>query len=143
MMYERPLFKPDEFEGGRRGEGLNMSIEEFKKIRDKRVQEWSSTEKLSSEKLEIQENLKRNYQWEDFKHHHLALVAKVLQVEINKRTSKAQEKWICIKPDEQYPETKMHTIPLKHNRRIWLENLQEIGGWHFNLLIFRDEGLEN
>ena len=127
MMYEGPLFKPEEFKGGSRGEGLDIPIEQFKKIREIRLQDWSETEKSlsQSEKLKVEENLKNHYQWEDFKHHHLALVAKVFNVEINIRTSKSQRHWITIKPDEHYPETSIQSIPMKHNKRIWLENLQE------------------
>ena len=68
MMYEGTLFNPGDVERGERGEGLNMSIEEFKKIREARLQEWvNSVKKLSiTERLKFEEALKHHYQWEDF-----------------------------------------------------------------------------
>ena len=128
MMYEGPLFRPEEFEGGKRGEGLNISIEEFKKMREIRLKEWLADGKRVSvsQKMKLEENLKHHYQWEDFKHHHWALIAKVLDVEINIRTSKSQTQWIIIKPDELCPEISIPTIPIKHNNRIWLRIFKKL-----------------
>ena len=89
MMYEGPLFRPEEFEAGAVGEGLNLSIAEFKELKEKRLQDWIKSVKLadrtSFEEIKIKDALKETYQWEDFKHHHWAFVARVLDIEINIR----------------------------------------------------------
>ena len=138
-MIRRTTFKSEDFEGGKKGEGLNKFIKEFKKMKEGRLKAWISSEKnLSiSERHKLKEALKDHYQWEDFKHHHWALVAKILNIEINIRTSRRHKSWISIKPDELCPEISIPTIPMKHNKRIWLENLQEDSGWHYNLDCFK------
>ena len=83
--------------------------------------------------------LKGTYQWEDFKHHHWAFVARVLNIEINLRTSRSQKNWITISPYEFYPKVKIPVTSLKHNKRIYIENLQEAGGWHYNLILYKQD----
>ena len=89
MMFEGPLFIPEDFTGGSRGEGPNLSIPEFKKLRDTKHQEWmSGTIGEPEDEKRMVEALQAHHQWEDLKHHRLAFIAKVLDIEINIRTSK-------------------------------------------------------
>ena len=91
---------------------------------------------------EIIEFLKENCQWEDFKHHHWAFVARVLHIEINIRTSKEQKHWITISPDEFCPHVKIPITPMKNNTKIYVENLQD-GNWHYNLIEYPKHGVMN
>ena len=45
MMFEGPLFKAEEFSSGAYGEGLNLSIEQFKRLRHDRLHKWIHGEK--------------------------------------------------------------------------------------------------
>ena len=53
-----------------------------------------------------------------------------------------QKSWISIGPKELWPEVTIPVTPIKHNRRIYIENLQEDGGWHYNLIVYPEDGYE-
>ena len=66
MLYEGPLFNPEEFEGGKRGEGLNMSIKEFKEVKDARLKDWilnNKNNQTACERQKLEGALKNYYQW--------------------------------------------------------------------------------
>ena len=139
MMYEGALFNPEEFQSGVLGKGLNLSIKEFKKLQQSRQNDWitevQGSSRSKSEESKIKKLLKDTNQWEDWKQQHWAFAARVLNIEINFRTSKSQKNWYTISPYEFYPMVEIPVTPLKHNKRIYIENLQEGGGWHFNLIV--------
>ena len=67
MMYKGPLFHPEEFAGGSQGEGLNLSIPQFRELEDKRLEEWMNCinwgEQNSSKEKQVRDELKKLYQW--------------------------------------------------------------------------------
>ena len=146
MMFEGPLFNGKYFEKGLRGQGPNLSIAEFKKRRDEKLDRWiNGTNKkfLAPNEVErLKLDLQEHYQWEDLRHHHLAFIAKVLSVEFNLRTSRNQKTWIKISPEDFETHTSLKCTPIRHSKRIYMENLQEKGGWHYNLLTFPKFGID-
>ena len=46
MMYEGLLFRSEEFQNGTIGEGFNLSIMEFKKLKERRIHEWIHSVKM-------------------------------------------------------------------------------------------------
>ena len=58
MMYKGALFSPEEFQTGEQGEGLNLSIQEFKKLQNTRQNDWiaevQGSSKIKSEESELE-----------------------------------------------------------------------------------------
>ena len=71
----------------------------------------------------------------------MGFIARVLGLEINIRTSKEQKKWFTIRPEEFEPEYNLDTSPIPHGNRIFIENLQNEAGWHYNLITFPNLGI--
>ena len=145
MLYEDPLFKPEEFQVGFRGQGPDLSIAEFKNWQEQKLNDWLKSEEKWDKnttllKNRVMESLKAHRQWEDLKHHHLAFISRVLNVEINVRTSENQNDWICIRPSEFEPEVKIPSVSFKHTKKIYLQNDQQYVCWHYNLIMFPETG---
>ena len=146
MMFEGPLFNPEDFTGGKRGQGPNLSIAAFKKWREEKLEQWMyiAEEELSEHKSENKKKIKvalqSYHEWEDLKHHHLAFISRVLGIEFYIRTSE-NKKWIIIRPEDSWPELSIQSSPMVHGTRVFIENLQETGGWHYNLVTFPNLGI--
>ena len=124
-----------------------LSIEEFKKLKDERLRCWlkkceKNTLKSREKEMEIVNTLKQHYQWQDLQQHHLAYIARILRVELNIRITRQQKSWIKIKPTEFYPDVNFPSISIKHSKRLFIENLQEEGGWHYNWILFPEYGIK-
>ena len=109
-----------------------MSIVEFKKRRDEKLEQWlggTNTVYTTPNVVErIKSELREHYQWEDLRYHHLAFIAKILGIEINVRTSMEQKSWIKISPEEFITEQPLECSPICHPKQIYVQNLQEEGG---------------
>ena len=53
-----------------------------------------------------------------------------------------QKNWIKILTTEFYSEIKLNKIQMKHGKRVFIENLQEDGGWHYDLIRYPKHVLE-
>ena len=118
----------------------------LKKLKNERLRDWIQESKESTKERcdeeEIIKALKHHNQWQDLGNQHLAYIARIFGVEFNIRTSKRQKSWMKIKPSDFFPEIDLPHIEIKHGKRIFIGNLQEEGGWHYNLILFPEHGFQ-